>query len=117
MNRLNIAEKIEAAIGEMIPTYYDIADFGDNAPEKYVLYEFTEKGAEYGEGISHGDNYMVTLNIFTPALDMGLYQFIKAAMQAAGFSYSGGGNAMTDTLFPYTKHWYQDYGYVGDVNA
>lgn len=106
---MNAAERIEAAVGGILPTYHASADLG-GAPERYIVYELVERGGEYGEGAAHAADHMVTLNILTPALELPLYEEIKAAMQAAGFSYSGGGDTMTDAVFPYGKHWYQDYG-------
>ncbi len=107
---MNVAERIEKAIGEMLPTYHAVTDFGDNTPEKYISYELVDSGGDYGEGMAHDESYMITLNIFTPELDLGLYEFVKAAMQAAGFSYSGGGDVTNDSTYPYGRHWYQDYG-------
>ncbi len=107
---MNVAEKVEAAVGNIISAYPSGADFGKGSPEKYIIYEFVEKGGDYGDGTSHASDYMVTLNIFTPALDFKLYDEIKTAMQAIGFSFSGGGNADPDKAFPNTCHWYHDYG-------
>lgn len=107
---MNIAERIEDAVGGILPTYHAVTDFGDNAPEKYISYELVGYGGDHGEGISYSESFMITLNIFTPALELGTYEFIKAAMQAAGFSYSDGGDVTNDSTYPYGRHWYQDYG-------
>lgn len=107
---MNIAERVESAIGGLTPVYHAGVDLGDDAPENYVVYEITERGGEYGEGAAHSAAYIVTLHIMSPAPDFGQYEFIKAAMQAAGFSYYSGGDADMGGIFPDECHWYQDYG-------
>lgn len=107
---MTIDKRIIAAVGTILPTYPIGTDFSKTAPDKYIQFEFTENGGDYGEGKSHANTYMVTIHIFSPSYDFALYESIKTAMQDAGFSYSSGGDTMTDTVYPYSRHWYQDYG-------
>lgn len=106
---MNIAEKIETALAGVLPVYGRTPEFGNNEPEKYAVYNITEFPQEYGEGDDHSTQYLCRLAVFTPVLDFALYRAVKAAMRAAGFGYSSGGQVGTDTLFPYVTHYYLDF--------
>ncbi len=107
---MNIAERIEAAVGGILPVYGYTPEFAaDNEPERYIIYTLTEKGADYSEGENRVDQYLVSLNVFTPGLDFDLYEEIKAAMYRAGFVFDSGGMTGTDAMFPYITHYYLDF--------
>ena len=107
---MNIAERIESAVGEILPTYGYTPEFtDDNEPERYIIYDITENGTDYSEGENRVNQYMASLNVFTPSLDFALYEQLKSAMYAAGFCYDSGGKTGTDALFPYITHYYLDF--------
>ena len=106
---MNIADRIETALADVLPVYGTTPEFGASEPEKYAVYNITEKGADYGDGVDFATEYFVILSVFTPSLDFALYGRIKAAMRAAGFAYSGGGQTGTDGLFPLVTHYHLDF--------
>ncbi len=107
---VSVADRIEKAVCDILPVYGYTPEFSaDNVPEKYIVYNITEKGADYSEGENHANEYLVSLNIFTPRLDFDLYEEIKTAMYGAGFCYSSGGETGTDAMFPYITHYYLDF--------
>lgn len=109
---MNIAERIEAAIGDILPVYGYTPEFSDDEPQKYAIYQLTEKGAEYGEGEHRTEQFFISLNVFTPRLDFELYERLKRAMYDAGFSYDSGGETGTDAIYPYITHYYLDFSGV-----
>ncbi len=107
---MNVADRIEAAVSSILPVYGYVPEFSaDDEPECYIVYSITEKGADYSEGENRVNEYLVSLNIFTPRLDFDLYEAIKAAMYEAGFCYDSGGETGTDAMFPYITHYYLDF--------
>ena len=110
---MSIADRIEAAVGDILPVYGYTPEFtAEDEPQKYAVYQLTEKGAEYGEGEHKTEQFFVSLNVFTPRLDFELYERLKQAMYAAGFSYDSGGSTGTDRIYPYTTHYYLDFSGV-----
>ena len=106
---MDICDRIEAALGEILPVYGITPEFGADEPREYAVYIITERGAEYSEGCDRATEYLCRLSVFTPCLDYALYGRIKAAMRAAGFGYSSGGQTGTDGLFPHITHYYLDF--------
>ena len=111
---MDIADKVEAALADILPVYGNTPEFGASEPEKYAVYSISESGAEYGDGVDFATEYYVILSVFTPSLDFALYRRIKAAMRAAGFVYSNGGQTGTDGLFPLITHYHLDFVGVED---
>lgn len=111
---MDIADRIEAAVGSLLPVYGCTPEFGRDEPEKYAVYTLTEKPAEFGDGEERCTEYLVILSVFTPVLDFALYRQIRAAMKAAGFGYMSGGQTGTDGLFPYVTHYHLDFIRVWD---
>lgn len=106
---MDVADRIEAALGDVLPVYGQTPEFGADEPQKYAVYIITERGAEYAEGEDGATEYLCRLSVFTPRLDYALYRRIKAAMRAADFGYAAGGQTGTDGLFPYVTHYYLDF--------
>ncbi len=107
---MDIAERIEAAVGGILPAYGYTPEFAaDDEPERYIIYTLTEKGDDYSEGENRVNQYLVSLNVFTPKLDFDLYEAIKAAMYKAGFVFDSGGMTGTDAVFPYITHYFLDF--------
>lgn len=111
---MDIADRIESALESVIEVYGATPEFGAEEPQKYAVYNVTERGAEYAEGVDNATEYLCRLSVFTPKLDFALYKRIKAAMRAAGFGYASGGQTGTDALFPYVTHYYLDFLGVED---
>lgn len=109
---MDIAEKIEAALAEIIPLYAQTPEFMGTTPEKYAVYTITEKGAAYGEGVDYETEYLCRLSVFTKYIDYALYRRIKAAMRAADFGYISGGQTGTNSFFPNVTHYYLDFAGV-----
>ncbi len=111
---MDIADRIEAAVGALLPVYGRTPEFGRDEPDKYAVYTITEKPEEFGEGDESCTEYLVMLSVFTPVLDFALYRRIKAAMRAAGFGYMSGGQTGTDAVFPHITHYHLDFAGVED---
>ena len=43
---MDIADKIEAALADILPVYGNTPEFGASEPEKYAVYSISESGAE-----------------------------------------------------------------------
>lgn len=106
---MDIAEQIEAALGEVILLYGRTPEFGESEPDEYAVYNITEIPREFAEGVYHSTEYLCRLAVFTTVLDFPLYRKIKRAMTAAGFGYVSGGQTGSDGLFPYITHYYLDF--------
>ena len=111
---MDICDRIENALSGILPVYGQTPEFGGNEPQQYAVYIITERGAEYAEGADNSTEYICRLSVFTQSLDHALYRRIKAAMRAAGFGYSSGGQTGTDAIFPYVVHYYLDFVGVED---
>lgn len=109
-----ITDRIQAAVGDLLPVYGRTPEFGAKEPEKYAVYTLTDKPAEFGDGEERCTEYLVMLSVFTPVLDFPLYSRIRAAMRAAGFTYMSGGETGTDALFPHITHYHLDFVGVED---
>lgn len=118
MTALDIAEKIEKTLADVIPLYAQTPEFMGTPPEKYAVYTITERAAEYGEGIDCETEYLCRLSVFTRQLDYSVYKQIKAAMRAAGFGYISGGQTGISyyyektgavPAFPNITHYYLDF--------
>ena len=109
---MSLTDRIQKAVGGIIPTYGYTPDFrGGGEPERYIVYTFAETGADYAEGENRVNQYLISLNVFTPPrqLDFPLYERIKQAMYAAGFGYVSGGPAGLSSLYPGITHYYLDF--------
>ncbi len=110
---MDIADRIEAALNSIVPTFARVPEFtADNAPSSYIIYDITEKGANYSEGENRVNQYFISLGVFTEKLDFSLYERIKQAMYAGGFGYADGGSVGDDDIFPYVTHYYLDFAGV-----
>ena len=63
---MNIADKIEATLADILPVYGTTPEFGASEPEEYAVYNISENGAEYGDGVDFATEYYVILSVFTP---------------------------------------------------
>lgn len=106
---MDIADRIEQALDGICPVYAGVPEFADDEPKEYIIYGINERGADYSEGENRVNQYYISLNVFTGALNFALYERIKAAMYKAGFGYDSGGTAGTDAIFPYVTHYYLDF--------
>ena len=106
---MDICGRIETALADILPVYGRTPEFGNDEPEKYAVYTLTDKPAEFGDGEERCTEYLVMLSVFSPVVDTLLYSRIRAAMRAAGFVYSSGGQTGTDGLFPHVTHYYLDF--------
>lgn len=106
---MDIADRIEQALDGICPVYTGVPEFADDEPAEYIIYTITEVGADYSEGENRVNQYLVSLNVFTGALNFALYERIRAAMYKAGFVYGSGGLTGTDALFPHVTHYYLDF--------
>lgn len=107
---MDVADSVEKALNGVVKLYASVPEFTDrNAPDKYAVYTIAETGADFSEGENRCNQYYVSVNIFTPQYDFGLYEKIKAAMYSEGFCYAEGGNIQDDKIFPYTRHYYLDF--------
>ncbi len=107
---MDIADRIETALNGIVPVYSRVPEFtADNAPSGYIIYDITEKGADYSEGENRVNQYFISLGVFTEKLDFPLYERIKQAMYEGGFTYADGGSVGDDDIFPYVTHYYLDF--------
>ncbi len=107
---MDIVDMVGEAIGDIAPWYADTPEFAEGqAPERYIILNIAERGANYSEGVHRCVEYIVSLNVWTKYLDFTLYKKIKQAMSAAGFSYEGGGRVGDDKIYPYDTHYYLDF--------
>ena len=111
---MGITDRIQAAVGDLLPVYGRTPEFGAKEPEKYAVYTLTDRPAEFGDGEERCTEYLVMLSVFTPVLDLPLYSRIRAAMRAAGFTYMSGGETGTDAIFPHITHYHLDFVGVED---
>lgn len=63
---MDVADRIEAALGGVLPVYGQTPEFGACEPQKYAVYIVTERGAEYAEGEDGSTEYLCRLSVFTP---------------------------------------------------
>ncbi len=107
---MDVADRVEKALNGVVKLYASVPEFTDrNAPDRYAVYTIAETPADFSEGENRVNQYYVSVNIFTPQYDFGLYEKIKAAMYSEGFCYAEGGNIQDDKIFPYTRHYYLDF--------
>lgn len=107
---MDIIQKVESALDGVIQPFFGVPEFcaGDE-PERYVIVNFIEKGANFAEGVSRVIEYFVSLNVYSDGFDFPLYERIRTAMERGGFNYIGGGNVGDDRIFPYLTHYYLDF--------
>ena len=109
---MTITERVENAIGAIIPIYCSGVDFSyTREPEKYAIYSLNEVSTDWGEGKPHGTQYNITVNVFTEYFDLSLYNEIKQAMLCAGFTPRYGGEIAT-TKYPSVTQYYLDFSGV-----
>lgn len=109
---MTITERVEDAIGAIIPIYSSGVDFSyTREPDRYAIYSLTEVSTDWGDGKPHGTQYNVTVNVFTEYFELALYHEIKQAMLAAGFTPRYGGE-ITTTKYPATTQYYLDFSGV-----
>ena len=107
---MDIIKRVFSAVGEIVPTFSDIPEFtADSEPDRYIILNISHNGAEFGDGTHHSYSFLISLNVYSPMLDFALYEQVIGAMEAAGFSFAGGGNVGNDAEFPYTAHYYLDF--------
>ncbi len=107
---MDVADRVEKALSGAVKLYASVPEFTDrNTPERYAIYTIAETPANFSEGENRVNQYYVSVNIFTPQYDFGLYEKIKAAMYSEGFCYAEGGNVQDDKIFPFTRHYYLDF--------
>lgn len=107
---MDVVQKVESALEGVIQPFFGVPEFGaGDEPERYVIVNFAEKGANFSEGVSRVIEYFVSLNVFSEGLDFPLYEKIRAAMERGGFDYIDGGNVDDDRIFPYSTHYYLDF--------
>ncbi len=107
---MDVADRVEKALSGAVKLYASVPEFTDrNTPERYAIYTIAETPADFSEGENRVNQYYVSVNIFTPQYDFGLYEKIKAAMYSEGFCYAEGGNVQDDKIFPFTRHYYLDF--------
>lgn len=107
---MDVADRVENALNGVVRLYASVPEFTDrNTPERYAIYTIAETPADFSEGENRVDQYYVSVNIFTPQYDFGLYEKIKAAMYSEGFCYAEGGNVQDDKIYPFTRHYYLDF--------
>ncbi|MBD5112127.1 MAG: hypothetical protein HDT42_06260 [Ruminococcaceae bacterium] len=106
---MNIADKVEKALANVIKLYADVPEFGRDPPEKYAIYTIAETPADFSEGENRVNQYYISVNVFTPQYDFDLYEQIKSAMYREGLCYAEGGNVADDKLYPFTRHYYLDF--------
>lgn len=106
---MTITERIEDAIGAIIPIYCSGVDFSySKEPDRYAIYSLTETSTDWGEGKPHGTRYSVTVNVYTEYFDATLYHEIKQAMICTGFSPVSGGE-IASVKYPATTQYYLDF--------
>lgn len=106
---MTIIERIENAVGAIIPIYSSGVDFSySTEPERYAIYNITEQSVDFGDGKPQGTSYTVTVNVYTNQLSIPLYMEIKRAMSGAGFSPISGGEVMS-SKFPAVTQYYLDF--------
>ena len=109
---MTITERVENAIGAIIPIYSSGVDFSyAKEPARYAIYSLMETSTDWGEGKPHGTRYSVTVNVFTEYFDLTLYGEIKQAMITAGFSPISGGE-IASVKYPATTQYYLDFSGV-----
>lgn len=106
---MNIVDRVEVALGGTIPVFTRTPEFGNSVPEKYIILNLAEKGANFAEGRHNTTEYFVSLNVFTKLLDFEFYERLKKAMCDANFSFIGGGEVGDDKNYPYITHYYLDF--------
>lgn len=107
---MDVIQKIKSALEGIIQPFFGTPEFGaGDKPERYVIVNFTEKGANFSESVSRVIEYFVSLNVYTDGFDFPLYDRIRAAMERGGFGYIEGGNVDDDRIFPYSTHYYLDF--------
>lgn len=106
---MTITERVEDAIGAIIPIYGSGVDFSySKEPDRYAIYSLSEISTDWGDGKPHGTRYSVTVNVFTEYFDTALYHEIKQAMITAGFSPISGGE-IASTKYPAVTQYYLDF--------
>lgn len=109
---MTITERVEDAIGAIIPIYSSGVDFSYvKEPERYAIYSLNEVSTDWGDGKPHGTTYNITVNVFSEYFDLNLYNTIKRSMLAAGFTPRYGGE-ITTTKYPATTQYYLDFSGV-----
>ena len=109
---MTIIERIENALGAVLPVYGSGVDFSYiKEPDRYAIYSLNEVSTDWGDGKPHGTQYNITVNVFTECFDLPLYNEIKQSMLRAGFTPRYGGEIAT-TKYPSVMQYYLDFSGV-----
>lgn len=112
-----IGQMLADALTDIIDVYEPNVDFGASEPNTYAIYNYTEQGAEYAEGVDNSTLYFITLNIFSSSVDHSLYAKIKRTLRLRGLGYISGGRVDTDNTYPYIRQYHLDFSLIvgGDL--
>lgn len=114
---MDIVQKTESALEGVIQAFFGVPEFEEGEePERYVIVNFAEKGANSSESVSRVIEYYVSLNVYSAGFDFELYDLIRGAMENGGFTYVDGGNVGGDDTFPYRTHYYLDFTAYSERN-
>lgn len=111
---MDIGVYVASALKGIIDVYDVGVNFGNNAPNNYAIYNFTESGAEYAEGKHNSLSYFVTINVFSDKLQNNLYSRVRKSLENGGCSYIGGGRVDTSLTYPNIIQYHLDFSLVVD---
>lgn len=117
---MDIGVYVADALAGIIDVYDIGINFGNNAPETYAIYNYTESGAEYAEGKHNSLSYFITISVFSGKIQNSLYTKIRKALENNRCSYIGGGRVDTSLSYPDIVQYHLDFALIdsgGDVDV
>lgn len=108
---MSIYEKTEVLLSSLFDNYYhDMPDFGEGQePEKYAVYTVIHKPEHFVSGRKTADGYFISLSVFTPKLDMELYNKIEEAFTNDNFIFQQGRCLDFVSGYPHAVQYSMDF--------
>ena len=108
---MTIYQKTEALLSTLFDRYFHgFPDFGEGQePDTYVVYTALHRPAHFVSGKKTADNYLVTLEIFTPLFDDELYTKVEKLFTDDGFIFSESRELDFGGEFPQRTRYSMDF--------
>lgn len=104
---MNIYEKIQLALSKAIDNFYHkMPVFSDGEePEKYAVFTVHSRPVNFASGKSGATAYFIDVSVFTPEVDVQLYDNITQAFEDIDAVLSDGRDVGLEGIYPYKKHY------------
>ncbi len=89
-----------------VPYYHGMPVFSArDEPQSYISYTLHEKPYFYASGENMARQVWAAVSVFSPSVDMALYESVISAMKTAGFIWQDSADAGEITPYPCKKHY------------